>query len=264
MASRSSLKSVCRLIEQARETIPPEQSFLNDLMRSIELDAEKDKRKPSQSYKPSSMNCIRNMYYQVAGIEPEESPMTYCSVGICNSGTDIHVRVQTAVERMKDNGIDCEYIDVADFVESRNLDYLEVLSKSGMETKLFHKDLNMRFMCDGIIRYKKHYYILEIKTETTNKWSRRTGVDPSHYNQGISYSISFDLPEVLFLYIDRDILDMKTYIFKPTDEMKQNLVGLIEECDGYVKRLVCPPKPEDVAKKTCSYCDYRTRCRRDG
>ena len=109
------------------------------------------------------MKCVRNMYYQVIGEDYDESDPKYSNIGILNSGTDIHIRVQQAIEGMKDNGIDCEYIDVADFVTSRNLDYLTIREKKGMETKLYHNLLNMSFMTDGIIRYKGKYYILEIK-----------------------------------------------------------------------------------------------------
>lgn len=262
--ARDSIKSLCRLIDVANTKVSPEQAFLADLKRSIEKSADKEARKPSQTYKPSSMNCIRNMYYQVIGAEQDPSHSAYCSVGICNSGTDIHIRIQKAVEDMKNNGIDCEYIDVADYVKSRNLDYLEIVEKSGMETKLYYKDLNMSFLSDGIIRYKNHYYILEIKTESSFKWNTRDNVDPTHYKQGTAYSIAFKLPEVLFLYVNRDVLDMKAYMFVPTDEMKQDLVGMITECDGYVSRMICPPKPENVPKKTCSYCGYKTLCGKDG
>ena len=262
--ARDSLKNVCRLIDAANTKVSPEQAFLADLKRSIEKSADKEARKPSQTYKPSSMNCIRNMYYQVIGAEQDQSQSSYCSVGICNSGTDIHIRIQKAVEDMKNNGVDCEYIDVADYVKSRNLDYLEIVEKSGMETKLYYKDLNMSFLSDGIIRYKNHYYILEIKTEASFKWNTRDNVDPTHYKQGTAYSIAFKLPEVLFLYVNRDVLDMKAYMFVPTDEMKQDLVGMITECDGYVSRMICPPKPENVPKKTCSYCGYKTLCGKDG
>ena len=261
--ARNSLKSICRLIDQANDKLPPAQSFLTDLKKSIEMSADQDRRKPSQTYKPSSMKCIRNMYYQRAGATPDEELSSYCSVGICNSGSDIHIRIQTAVEDMKKHGIDCEYIDVADSVKSRNLDYLEIVSKSGMETKLFHKTLNMSFMCDGIIRYNNHYYILEIKTEASFKWSTRTDTDPAHYNQGTAYSVAFQLPEVMFLYINRDILDMKAYLFVPTNEMKENLVGTIEDCEGYVNRMICPPKPDDLPRNVCQYCGYKTQCRKD-
>lgn len=262
--ARQSLKNVCRLITQAKEELPPEQSFLADLKRSIELEDEKSRRLPSKTYKPSSMKCIRNMYYQRMGAQPDAQSSGYCMVGICNSGSDIHVRTQKAVENMKNNGIDCEYIDVADFVRSRHLDeYLDIVSKNGMETKLFHKKLCMSFLCDGIIRYQNHYYILEIKTEMSMKWNRREGVDPVHYNQATAYSIAFNLPEVIFVYISRDTLDMKAYLFTPTNEMKQDLVGRIDECEGYVGRMITPPKPEDVPKKVCQYCNYRTICAKE-
>ena len=121
----------------------------------------------------------------------------------------------------------------------------------------------MSFMCDGIIKYKNHYYILEVKTETSNKWWSREGVDEKHYNQATAYSIAFGLDEIIFLYVNRDILDMKTFIFKPTDDMKQNLIGTIEECDEYVKKIILPPKPETINKRVCEYCSYRERCRKN-
>ena len=262
--ARNSLKNVAKLIASAKEEIPIEQQFLNDLKRSIEIDADSGYSLPSRTYKPSGMNCIRASYYQVSGIEPDKSSSNYTMVGICNSGTDIHVRIQTAVERMKENDMDCEYIDVQQFVNSRRLtDTLQIVSKNGMETKLYHKKLNMSFMCDGIIRYKNHYYILELKTENSYKFMSRKGVDPSHYHQGTAYSIAFGLDEVLFVYISRDVLDMKAFMFNVTDEMKQELIGYITDCDGYVARKIVPPKPEDVAKKTCNYCIYKTQCGKD-
>lgn len=259
--ARASLKNVCRLIEATKNALPAEQEFLMDLKRSIELTDAKNRRKPSQSYKPSSMNCIRNMWYQITGHEQDPGTSTYSLIGICNSGTDIHERIQKAVAHMKSNGIDCEYIDVADFVTKRKLTHLEIVSKNGMETKLFHKQLNMSFLCDGIIRYKGHYYILELKTESSHKWMSRKGVDPKHYNQGTAYSVSFDIADVIFVYISRDVLDMKSYMFTPTAEQKEALVGKITECDEWVAKLTCPPKPEDVPKATCEYCAYRNACR---
>lgn len=261
---RNALKNVMRLIDTAKDTLAPEQDFLNDLKRSIELDADKNSRLPSKTYKPSGMNCIRASYYQILGVQPDEASSSYTLVGICNSGTDIHVRIQTAVEQMKDNGMDCEYIDVAEFVRQRNLTDLQVVSKNGMETKLYHTKFNISFLCDGIIKYKNHYYILELKTENSYKFMNRKDVDPSHYNQATAYSLAFGIDQVLFVYISRDILDMKAFMLNVTGEMKEGLVGYIEECDGYLKRLITPPKPENVQKKACSYCMYKSRCQKDG
>lgn len=258
--SRSSLKNVCRLIKESQEELPVERQFLADLKRSIEMTAVKDRRIPSKTYKPSSMNCMRNMYYQRIGQEPDESSESFCLIGICNSGTDIHERIQKAVENMKNNDIDCEYVDVAEFVRRRNLDYLDIVSRQGMETKLFHKDLNMSFLCDGIIRYKGHYYVLELKTENSFKFSTRAGVNPEHFNQGTAYSVAFNLPEVIFVYISRDNLDMKSFIFKPTDDMKQSLIGRIDLCEQCVESGIVPSIDDTISKKTCQYCAYKKTC----
>lgn len=261
--ARASFKNVMRLLNDANTDVPVEKSFLNDLKRSIELTTEKNARKPSLTYKPSSMNCARQMVYQVLGKDATDTKANYCSVGIVNSGSDIHERIQGYIDKMKDNGIDCEYVDVADFIKSRDIVDVEVKGKSGVETKLYDVSLNMSFMCDGIIRYKGKYYILEIKTETSNKFWQRSGVDPAHHNQATAYSVALHLDEVMFVYISRDTLDLKSYLFKVTPEMKAILVGLIEYCDSYAKKFLIPPKPETVDRKTCNYCGYKELCKRD-
>ena len=267
--ARTALKSVIKMINESKIELPVERSFLNDLKHSIEMTADKNRRPGSKSYKPSSMNCLRQMYYMVTGAEKEEGLDTYTSVGICNSGSDIHQRIQQAVLDMKANGIDCEYVNVADYVRSRNLDYLEIVKEPDFEhgeyeTKLFHKTLNMSFLCDGIIKYKGIYYILELKTESANKFFARQGVDASHFNQGTAYSLALQIPKVLFVYISRDVLDMKSFMFEPTDDMKAVLVGKMELCDEFVSQFEVPPRPIDVIKKACEYCAYRERCRQDG
>lgn len=262
--ARQSFKNICRLIDCAKEEVAPEQSFLGDLKRSIEITNSKNSRAPSKTYKPSSMTCMRNMWYQVTGYPQDEGYTPYTLIGICNSGTDIHERTQKYVDDMKNNGFDCEYINVADYVKQRNLDYLEIVDQKGMETKLYHKTLNMSFLCDGIIRYKNKYYILELKTESSFKWQERRGVDPKHYAQGTAYSVAFKIDQVIFVYINRDILDMKSYIFEPTQEMKDEMINKILECDNYVKENKLPPIPENVPKSSCTYCSWRNSCRQSG
>lgn len=262
--ARQSLKNINRLIEAATTQMPIENQFVADLKAAIEKQNVLESRKPSKSYKPSSMTCIRNMYFQVTGTLADGDRSNACLVGICETGTDRHERIQKAVSDMKSLGIDCEYIDVAEFIKLRKLKHLEVKFKTGFETKLYYKDLNMSFMCDGIIKYKGQYYILEIKTESIYKWQSRDNVAEDHYDQGTAYSVAFGINQVLFLYENRDNCDKKAYVFNVTDEMRLNLVSKIEECDGYVKRLIPPPIPTIVPKKACQYCNYKDSCRKAG
>ena len=260
--ARGSLKNVARLLKNINEEIPVEQQFIYDLTKSIEMTADKESRKPSQTYKPSGMNCMRASYYQVKGEEPDESDSSYSMIGIGESGTDRHIRIQTAIEEMKQNGFDCEYIDVETFIKQRNLTDIEVREKSGMETKCYNKALNMSFLTDGIIKYKNKYYIFEFKTETSNKWFARNGVDKKHYHQGTAYALNFNLDDVMFVYENRDTCLKKAYILHITDEMKNDIVGYISNCDSYIDNNQVPEKVLD--NKICKYCSYRKRCEKDG
>ena len=261
MARSQALKNILNMVN---EDIAVEQQFLNDLKASIELCESTNKRKPSQSYKPSSLHCIRNMYYQVTGAEEKSDRASSELIGICESGTDRHNRIQQAVMHMRDNNIDCEYIDVAKFVNARGFKSLKVIEQSGNETKLFNTELNMSFLCDGIVRYKDKYYILEIKTESSNKFWTRSGVNPEHILQGTAYSLNFELDDVIFLYECRDNCNKKCYMLHVTDEMRDALRNKIKNCDNYIKDKVVPPIPVDVSKTTCAYCNYSLRCKIDG
>ena len=265
MARRNNLR---KLIESANKDIPVQQSFLQELKKSIEMTDQKNKRKGSNCYKPSSMKCIRQSYYMVSGHEPDEESSGYCLVGICQSGSDIHEHIQQAVIDMKENGFDCEYVNVAEYVRSHNLEHLEIKKEPDFEngeyeTKLYNKELNISFLCDGIIRYKHKYYILELKTETSYKFMSRKDVAEEHHNQAITYSLNLGINDVLFVYISRDNNDMKSYLYTPTQDEKDYIVDYITTCDGYVDRGICPPKPEGLEKKICTYCSYKSLCKKD-
>lgn len=260
--SRQSLKSVARLIDVANNQVSIEQQFLMDLEHSIEETALKDSGQPSKTHKPSSMLCTRQMVYQVLGYKVAKDTSASMQ-GICESGTDRHLRIQKAVDNMKNNNIDCEYIDVGTFIKTRNIPDIQIVEKEEMETKLYNPKYNLSFLCDGIIRYKSKYYILEIKTESSYKFMKRTGVDENHYDQAIAYSTNLGLDDVLFVYENRDVCVKKAYIFHVTEDMKQKFKDKIAYCMKYEKENKIPPKPQDVPKKACSYCAYKQYCEKD-
>jgi len=262
--ARKSLNNVIKLLDRANKDVPIEQQFLDDLKKSIEISDQKNARKPSQSYKPSSMNCKRQMYYTVMGYEAANES-NYTMIGICEAGSDRHERIQNAISQMKDNGFDCTYVDVGDYVKSRGLDsYLDIVEKQGNETKLYDKERNISFLCDGIIKYQGKYYIVEFKTESSFKWKDRKGVDPKHYNQARTYSLELKLDSVIFVYINRDIVDMKSYMYVVTERERTQIKALIDEVQSYVDKQQTPPKQQDLPTSQCAYCGFKDRCKKDG
>ena len=239
-------------------TQPVEDMFLKDLISSIELTEKNNLREPSRKYKPSSMNCIRNMYFQIIGQKVEDTNKPYSFVGIAEAGTDRHIRIQNAVSCMRENGFDCDYLDVEKYIVDNNIEDIDVVRKNGAETLLYNRRYNISFACDGIINYKGKYYIVEFKTEGSNKFNKRTFVDDGHYNQASAYSLSLKLNNVLFIYIDRDSLKMKAYMLNVTDTMRERIVSKIETCDLYIANGNIPPKEKSY--KNCTYCQYKEYC----
>ena len=261
MAKRR-VKSLLDAINSNVGKTPVEESFLLELRRSMEATALKDVRNPSKSYKPSSMQCIRNMYYQRTGHKFTPSA-NYIMSGVTSCGSFIHEYIQAHISKMKENGYDCEWVDVAEFIENGDFPNIEVVEHVGAETKLYDHLLNLSFRCDGLIKYRGKYYIIEIKSEKRDKWYKRTGVDPSHYPQGTAYSCTLNVPDVIFIYVNRDIFDLKTYMFHPTEDMRLEFVNKINDCESYVAELKVPPKPENAPIKACQYCSYVEECKRE-
>lgn len=219
--------------------------------------------KPSKRYKPSTMHCIRQMYYQLTGAAlDKQSEKSGDFYGICESGEDRHIRIQRAVSKMNEYGVDCEFIDVEDYIKQNNLNLI-IEFKKDFETKVYDPVRNIIFLCDGLIRYKGKYYILEIKTESSFKWMNRNGYDDYHKFQACSYSLELGIDDVLFIYENRDVCTKKSFIVHVTDDDRAELLDRITRCDDCVKQHTPPPIEDFVTNKTCQYCDYKTVCKVD-
>lgn len=239
--------------------------FINDLYSTIKLYSLKNQNKPSNTFKPSSMKCARNMQYQVMGVEQDKTLVNPTMVRIGECGTDSHLRIQHWINEMKNQGIDCEYINVADFVKSRNLTDLEIIkepTEDEMETKLYNKKYNISFMCDGIIRYLGKYFIFEFKTESSFKFNGRVKMNEEHIPQICAYYLSFKIPDILMLYENRDLCLHKAYCVEVTDEMVwDNVLSKIEEVNSCIQLGTLA---KATVSKNCQYCLYASSCRKAG
>ena len=255
------LRNLAKMVQNAQTNNIATQ-FVEDLNYSIAQDNKTD-YKPSQSFKPSGISgCERSLYYELSGATPDKEVQSTDLVGICESGTDRHETIQNYIRRMKYNNIDCEWINVGDYLREQNITDPVVLEQKGNETKLFSNIYNMRFMCDGLIKYKGEYYIIEIKTESTHKFNRHEEPWPSHIQQATCYSMTIGVPKVIFIYENRDTCNKKAYLVTVTDKMVERVVDIINRVNKAVQDNVIPPRCEDTHK--CTYCKYKGQCKKDG
>ena len=270
-----SYKNLAKLINQANKKKTPEQEFLHILNEAtVRLDED---RQPSQTYKPSSLGgCMRTMYFQViaAPIDTNTGGKNAGFIGICQSGTDRHERIQQTVMDMKGLGYNVEWVDVGEYLRSRSYLGTIVRSQVGNEYKLFNKVLNMSFMCDGVIKFQNKYHILEIKTEASFKFQGRTQPADPHTYQGTAYSVGLGIDLLMFIYEDRNLLGRKVFVHEVTEEEKDTkVVHRIETCNTFVEDHYAweegnktSPHPEIPAMTTvkngCTYCNFKEECKR--
>ena len=267
-----------KLVTASVKAQPLNKAFLTDVMAAIEILDRKGRRMPSRTYKPSSMVCMRQMYYQVTGEKPDESRTDYASVGMADTGTRRHVAIQEALDKMAELGFEWKYLDVEEYLrekwaQGKCLD-IQVQGKRGVETSLRHKALNISFMCDGIVRHipTGEDFLFEFKNQISFKYQHddkepgavsKSHVDEAHEDQVCTYCMALDLDRALVLYENRDNCNLECpEVFEVTQEMKQARVDKILECDSYVERQVPPPMHQD--KKPCRWCQYQTACKKSG
>lgn len=247
--------------------------FLNDFIYTTEKLAENGNRKPSKTFKPSSIKCGRGAVLQVMGAELDKTTKSHNLFFICENGTQTHLLIQSLVTKMKTLGLNWEYEDVAKYVKDNNIP-LEVISKMDIskgeyETKLFSKKFNCRFLCDGLLSYtdsrgKKHYMILEIKTIASHSFWGLKDVADKHKQQAISYCTLLHVDSILFLYQERDMMNKKTFLYTPTTEEKQEWISKLQYLNECVKSKIVPPKPIEADSKFCVYCQYKNTCKTIG
>lgn len=255
-------KTLMSLIKSKKEELPIEQSFLNDFKQTII--SLNPPRKPSKTFKPSSMNCSRNMYFQITGAEVDSVVADPGNVRVCESGSASHEKIQYYVSKMQECGFDCEWIDVEKYLEEKHdqgkLLSTKVIRKKEYETHCFNDFYNISFLCDGVIKYKGNYYILEIKTEIDNKGLYRTEADDKHRRQSICYSLCLGIDDILWYYEDRNYCTAKPFLTHNTDKDKQEIIELIEGVNQAVINQLPPDKTEN--KRLCAYCPYKTECKK--
>ena len=252
------MNTLAQMLKNSKENAIAE-SFIDDLVYTIEK-ANASDYVPTKSFKPSSISgCERSLFYQLTGVQPDEQSSGMNLIGICESGTDRHESIQHYIQQMNFFNIDCEWLDVGEYLQENNIKDPVVISKVGNETKLFSEKYNMRFMCDGLIRYKGQLYIVEIKTESSFKYNKHDEPHADHKLQATCYSMCLKVPSVLFIYENRDNCSKKAFLTHVTSPMIRNVEEKINRVNRYVDNDILPPREDK-----CTYCNYKNQCRKDG
>ena len=256
-------RKIIDIINSCSEDSDISDKFVLDVKSAISRYDKRNARKGSNYYKPSSMNCLRLMYFIRTEAQEDDGFKDSELIGMADTGTKRHESIQTVLSNMKEMGYDWEYVDVAEYIKQKQAqkkcEGLVVSGKSGNETHLVDNNLKVSFLCDGILRYVPDdtYYLFEMKNVVSFKFNKVTQ-EPleQHKRQVECYCALLDLDNVLMLYENRDICQLKCVSYTVSQEMKESIISRLVECEEYVKASIIPPKDSE----DCQYCSFKSAC----
>lgn len=269
-------RAVVAALKVARPDTPVNQKFAADLMHSIEKWDKANRRKGSTNYKPSSMDCLRKMYYQRTGADQDDSFNSYQGIGMSDTGTRRHEAIQEVLCKMQELGYPWKYWDIEEWLKQhrwpqRRCKQLKVVSKSGAETLLRDEVLHVSFRTDGVLEHIEDktgdpFYLFEFKNQIEFKAQKKAAgkfIDEEHEAQVDTYCFELELNKALVTYENRNACDLYVpVVYQSTEATQARQRNKLLEAESYAERGIAPPKPEDPGK-ACNYCSYKTLCAKD-
>lgn len=213
-----------------------------------------------QTFSGSSFRCDRLSWFRLRGTQPDK-------VKEPDRGLEFTAQIGTACHRVIQSNLSealgDDWIDVSTYLQSIDFPYeYEVKADdSGFETQITLVDPPFRFSCDGVIRWKDKYYLLEIKTSEFMSWDEMTDPKVEHIDQVKCYATLLNLHDVIFLYQDRQYGEFKCYEYHVTDSTMQDIKQRINYVMDMVKKNLAPePLPKGDKWCTRSMCPYFDKC----
>jgi len=214
-----------------------------------------------KTFAPSSFRCQRIQWFRLRGVQPDK-PKTADSVLDFTAvvGTALHKMIQEILkESLKE-----DWIDVAQYIKDNVLNsdkYETEDSSDSLETLVSVSDPPVSFACDGIIRWKGEYILLEIKSSEFASWSELTDPKPQHVDQTKCYCAMLNLNRVFFVYIDRQYGGVKCYDVRYPADNTQKILTEMREIEELAEYRICPePLPKGDSWCTESHCKYYKKC----
>lgn len=238
--------------------------FLDMYNNFIDKEIKSSKEGPkNRTFAPSQMRCDRVSWFRLRGVEPDKIKEPDRTLSFtAEIGTACHETIQDRLIRnMKD-----DWITVNQWIEQNPeffKDYdMDLDTSRGNETLIeLRKPFPVRFACDGIVRFQDKIRLLEIKTSEFSSWNDLTEPKPQHLDQIKCYSTLLHIPDVLFLYEDRQYGDFKCFEVQVTefeqDALRERMQRIMDLADACIA-----PEGLPVGDSWCtsSMCPYYKTC----
>lgn len=216
---------------------------------------------PHKTFAPSSARCKRRSWFRLRGVKPDKPKPDLALNFTAKIGEYCHKDIQSHFSKFLGDA----WVSPKVYLDSHPTSFNYEFEEGEYETKISISNPPVRFACDGIIKYKEKYYLLEIKTIDRTVWERLERPMDKHIKQIEYYCTLLGLSHVLFLYRDRQYGGIKMYEVRVSDIVKSNTLKEIQEVEEAVKSNLPPDKlPAGDAWCSPSQCPYYKVCKEWG
>lgn len=224
---------------------------------------ENDSKVSPRTFSPSSFLCKRISWFRLRGTEPDIPENVDTGIQFtADIGTACHEMIQRRLSKsLGPEG----WIEVSDFLQAQPIPFEYTITSRGFESLVEITDPPVRFACDGIIKMKGKYYLLEIKTSEFNSFTELVAPKPNHIDQIKCYCTLLGLSNVLFLYMDRQHGQTKCFEIQVTESEKQEILNTMKEIQRLAECNIAPPGlPTGHSHCTPNMCRYYKKCKEWG
>lgn len=264
--ARKALFNMISNSNKPQESVDVAQEFLDAYVFTVEKIDTDNVRKPSKSISPSSIKCSRASTFKLLGAEQTDVNHKQQLIEINQNGSERHEAIQQTVVTMPQYTTKFKPINIGDYIRKNKIDIKIVkeadFDKGIFETKLYSEKYHISFLADGMVEYNGKYYILEIKTQSSDVHFKQSDVHDKHIDQATAYCTLLKADGILYFYEERNYLGKKCYLYTPTAKQKAEMISKIEDINWYADNNMIPAKPKqaDEDMKFCQYCGYATLC----
>lgn len=233
-----------------------EQFALNDLQK-------RNSEPSSKTFAPSSFRCSRRSWFRLRGTEPDSVRQSDRALDFTAMvGTACHSTIQSLLISLSNNMDPSifEWVPLDKYLESHPIPYDYTIQVNGYETQFEIKHpYPIKFACDGIVRYKGKYYLLEIKTCELSSFQKLTSPKPHHLDQVKCYCTLLKLQDVWMIYQERQFGGIKSFThYVSLLDMDNTLTQFDYVMDCVASNIA--PRCLPTGDPFCNGCPYTTKC----
>lgn len=213
-----------------------------------------------RTFAPSQMRCDRVSWFRLRGTTPDTvrtpDKVLHFTAQI---GTSCHESIQ---KRLIDR-LGSDWITVQSWINDNPkmfIDYDIDVNTKGYETMIHMRSpYPVRFACDGLIRFNGKVYLLEIKTAEFSSLNDLTYPKLKHLDQVKCYSTFLKVPNVLFLYQERQWGELKCFEINidlaEQQQVKDKMNRVMELVEANIAPEGLPIGDPDCSPSMCRYAE---------